>query len=228
MSGAGRLPPALPASSLPLSSSSCFAELVSCGPLPLPVAGGGHASPAEYRHAVTPPLNFRQNDVGEPLPEVSQRAVVRRYSPISASEVGQCASECSVGLSLRHYFAEKPCQDQLYFSFNSCWNLRWLSFFLSLSEIACWRIRRLSNNCFCKRFRLFLSWFSTLEIVSFKRDSFNSHSQTMIINQPKASRSRQLSSSLFLLWAILFRQKLSFVFGFLKLLHPSCPCQKQP
>ncbi len=28
---------------LPQSTASCCAELVSCGPLPLPVSGGGHA-----------------------------------------------------------------------------------------------------------------------------------------------------------------------------------------
>lgn len=76
--------------------------------------------------------------------------------------------------------------------------------------------------------KIWLSVYSSDSSVFSLLSPFSSHSQTVMQCHPILASCFCSSRSLSLLREIFLSQNSVFVFGILKYLHPSCPCQKHP
>ena len=76
--------------------------------------------------------------------------------------------------------------------------------------------------------KIWLSVYSSDSSVVSLLSPFSSHSQTVMQCHPILASFFCSSRSLSLLREIFLSQNSVFVFGILKYLHPSCPCQKHP
>lgn len=77
------------------------------------------------------------------------------------------------------------------------------------------------------RYIWFKVYSSDVSVCS-RLSAFSSHSHTVMQCHPMAASSCCTLLSRCLLRFILAAQKLTLLFGILKYLHPSCPCQKHP